>query len=122
MTEEIKFCKVIFLVEIGVGKTSSIIQFIEKTFQEDQNCTIGGAFVTKSVIYDNSKTLKFDIWDSAGRERNRSFSKMYYKDIDVAILIYDITLKKSFEELQNYWVEQIKENVKNNFSILFWLL
>ena len=53
--------------------------------------------------------MKLDIWDTAGQERYRSVTKMFYKDADVALLVYDITSKKSFEELKNYWVNQVLE-------------
>ena len=101
--------KVVLVGESGVGKTSIITQFIDQTFQEDQQSTTGGTFSTKSVVCDNGKTLKFEIWDTAGQERYRSLTKMFYKDANAAVLVFDITRKDSFEELQNYWAQQIKE-------------
>ncbi len=54
--------KVVLVGESGVGKTSIITQFIDQSFQEDQQSKTGGTFSTKSVKYDG-KTLKFEIWD-----------------------------------------------------------
>ena len=102
--------KVVLIGESGVGKTSIITQFIDQEFQADQQSTTGGTFSTKSVVCDNGKTLKFEIWDTAGQERYRALTKMFYKDANAAVLVYDITRKESFEELKNYWAEQIKEN------------
>ena len=102
--------KVVLVGESGVGKTSIITQFIDQTFQEDQQSTTGGTFSTKSVVCDNGKTLKFEIWDTAGQERYRALTKMFYKDANAAVLVYDITRKDSFEEIQNYWSNQIKES------------
>ena len=102
--------KVVLVGESGVGKTSIITKFIDESFQEDQQSTTGGTFSTKSVICDGGKILKFEIWDTAGQERYRSLTKMFYKDANAAILVYDITRKDSFEELKNYWAEQIKES------------
>jgi GTPase SAR1 family protein len=42
--------------------------------------------------------------------------KIFYKDASVAILVYDITRKKSFEEIKNYWVNQLKENAQKNLG------
>ena len=109
MSEGIESFKVVLVGESGVGKTSIITQFIDQTFQEDQQSTTGGTFSTKSVICDNTKILKFEIWDTAGQERYRALTKMFYKDANAAVLVYDITRKDSFEELQNYWAQQIKE-------------
>ena len=101
--------KVVLVGESGVGKTSIITQFIDQTFQEDQQSTTGGTFSTKSVICDGGKVLKFEIWDTAGQERYRALTKMFYKDANAAIMVYDITRKDSFEELKTYWSQQIKE-------------
>ena len=109
MTEGVESFKVVLVGESGVGKTSIITQFIDQTFQEDQQSTTGGTFSTKSVVCDNGKTLKFEIWDTAGQERYRSLTKMFYNDANAAVLVFDITRKDSFEELQNYWAQQIKE-------------
>ena len=117
MTEGVESFKVVLVGESGVGKTSIITQFIDQTFQEDQQSTTGGTFSTKSVICDNGKTLKFEIWDTAGQERYRSLTKMFYKDANAAVLVYDITRKDSFEELQNYWSQQIKESSPPNIIL-----
>jgi len=117
MTEGIESFKVVLVGESGVGKTSIITQFIDQTFQEDQQSTTGGTFSTKSVICDNGKTLKFEIWDTAGQERYRALTKMFYKDANAAVLVYDITRKDSFEELQTYWAEQIKDSSPPNIIL-----
>jgi small GTP-binding protein len=101
--------KVVLIGETGVGKTSIITQFMDQTFQEDQQSTTGGTYSTKSVIYNGNKELKFEIWDTAGQERYRALTKMFYKDAGAAVLVYDITRKESFEELKSYWAQQIKE-------------
>ena len=110
MSESSESFKVVLVGESGVGKTSIITQFIDQTFQEDQQSTTGGTFSTKSVICDNSRVIKFEIWDTAGQERYRALTKMFYKDANAAVLVYDITRKDSFEELQTYWAEQIKDS------------
>ena len=117
MTEGVESFKVVLVGESGVGKTSIITQFIDQTFQEDQQSTTGGTFSTKSVICDNGKILKFEIWDTAGQERYRALTKMFYKDANAAVLVYDITRKDSFEELQNYWSQQIKESSPPNIIL-----
>ena len=109
--------KVVLLGESGVGKTSIISQFIESSFQEDLQSSTGGTFFSKTFICDKSKIIKFEIWDTAGQERYRSLTKMFYKDAGAAVLVYDITSKKSFEELKNYWAEQIKESAPSNIII-----
>ena len=103
-------CKVVLLGESGVGKTSIINQFVDETFLEDQQSTSGATFSTKLVTCSGGKQIKFDIWDTAGQEKYRSLTKMFYKDAAAAILVYDITREESFNELKNYWIGQIKDN------------
>ena len=109
--------KLVLIGESGVGKTSIINQFVEQVFTSDKNSTIGGTFSSKSVKCGNGKNLKLEIWDTAGQERYRSVTKMFYKDANAAILVYDITNKNSYDQLQNYWVEQVKESSPKNIIV-----
>ena len=110
--------KVVLVGESGVGKTSIITQFIDQTFQEDQQSTTGGTFSTKSVICEGGKILKFEIWDRAGQEKYRSLTTMFYKDANAAVMVYDVTRKESFDEIKNYWSNQIKENSPENIILV----
>ena len=110
--------KVVLVGESGVGKTSMITQFIDQIFQEDQQSTTGGTFSTKDVICDGSKILRFEIWDTAGQEKYRSLTTMFYKDANAAVMVYDVTRAESFEELKNYWAKQIKENSPVNIILV----
>ena len=60
--------------------------------------------------------MQFNIWDTAGQEKFRSLSRIFYKDASAAILVYDITNKKSFEEIKNYWVGQLREHAQENIN------
>ena len=114
----IESLKVVLVGESGVGKTSMITQFIDQIFQEDQQSTTGGTFSTKDVICDGSKILRFEIWDTAGQEKYRSLTTMFYKDANAAVMVYDVTRAESFEELKNYWAKQIKENSPINIILV----
>ena len=108
--KDIESLKLVLIGESGVGKTSIISQFIDQVFQNDIQSTIGGTFSTKEIKCGNGKILKLEIWDTAGQERYRSVATMFYKDANAALLVYDITNKDSFEELQKYWLGQVKDS------------
>ena len=110
--------KIVLIGESGVGKTSIIYQFIDKNFLYDQQATIGGTFATKKVKCSNGKILKLEIWDTAGQEQYRSVTKMFYKDANAAILVYDITSKNSFDGLKNYWVKEVKDSSQRNVILV----
>ena len=99
--------KVVLLGEAGVGKTCIISQFISGVFDPDTISSLSAQFITKTLEFKEfNKSLKFEIWDTAGQERFRSLAKIFYKDAKVICLVYDITSKKSFDELKTFWYEQ----------------
>jgi small GTP-binding protein len=99
--------KVVLLGEAGVGKTCIISQFISGVFDPDTISSLSAQFITKNMELKNiKKVIKFDIWDTAGQERFRALAKIFYKDAKVICLVYDITSKKTFEELKEFWYEQ----------------
>ena len=103
--------KVVLLGESGVGKTCIISQFTEHKFEQATLSSLSAQFVSKTIEYiDFGKAIKFDIWDTVGQERFRSMAKIFYKDAKVVVFVYDITSSKSFEALQNFWYNEIKNN------------
>ena len=111
-----KSCKVVLLGESGVGKTSIIERFINGKFIPDIAPSQGASFGTKTINLDDEgqNKIKFDIWDTAGEEKFRSISKIFYRDANAVIFVYDITSKKSFEELKDYWIKQVEDNTSIN--------
>jgi small GTP-binding protein len=115
-----KACKVVLLGESGVGKTCIIARFINNVFQDNIISTTGASYTGKTLTFDeyNGKSIKFEIWDTAGQEKYRSLTKIFYKDAGVAILVYDISRKESFDEIKNYWYNQVKDYAPKNISKL----
>ena len=115
--EELTNYKVVLLGESNVGKTCIISRYVSNIFKWQLMVTTASNFVTKIInLKDENKTIKFEIWDTAGAERYRSLAKIFYQNANACILVYDITRKKSFEELKNYWVNEIKNNTRPNTS------
>ena len=107
MSDSPETIKVVLLGESGVGKTSIISQFISGVFDPNTVTSITAQFISKTIEYKEiGKSLRFDIWDTAGQEKFRSLAKIFYKDAKIIILVYDIISKKNFKELKDYWYEQ----------------
>ena len=103
-------CKVVLIGESGGGKTSIISRYTTNTFKSQLMSTPGANFVTKTeIMEEENKTIKFEIWDTAGQEKYRSLAKVFYKDAAACVLVYDVTRKSSFEQLKEYWIKEIKE-------------
>jgi small GTP-binding protein len=118
--------KIILVGEVGVGKTSIIHRFILNDFKLHIDSTTSvSSYTSKTIKFDkyNDKSFKYDIKDTAGQERFRSLTKIFFKGSDIAILVYDITNRNSFEELKNFWYKEVKDNMsekadKFNFHII----
>ena len=104
--------KITLVGESTVGKSSIIYQFINKTFLENSFATIGCDKFSKIIKIKNNKIL-LNLWDSAGQERFKSLSPMFLKGSNIVILVYDITNAESFEKLENYWINVVKDNTEN---------
>lgn len=104
-------CKVVLIGETRVGKTSIINRYISDNFSSSLSPTPGASFTAKTVfIKDYNQSIKFDIWDTVGITNHRNVTKIFYQDASIIILVYDITNKKSFEEIKNYWIKDIRKN------------
>ena len=110
--EDFITCKVVLLGESGVGKTSIIQRYISNSFTPGVASTGGANFTSKLMDFPEEKhKIKFEIWDTAGQEKFRSLAKVFYKNAAICVLVYDICRYESFVELQNFWVDEIKNSV-----------
>ena len=109
-------CKVVLLGEMLTGKTSLISRLVDNTFNYNEQTTFVASNYSKEIEYPefNNITLKLQIWDTAGQEKFRSINKIFYKEAAVAILVYDITNERSFEQLKSYWYQEVKQKGEKN--------
>ena len=108
--------KLIIVGEATVGKTSIILQYNENQFIETYITTIGNDKTIKEMTIKDKK-LKVEIWDTAGQEKFRAVNKIFMKNTQIALIVYSITDKNSFEQLK-FWIEQVKE-INKNEKIIF---
>ena len=104
--------KLLTLGETGVGKTSIILRYTDNSFLNSQLYTIGIDCKIKKIKIDN-KYINVLIWDTAGQERFRNITSHYYNNADGILLVYDISNRESFENL-NYWLNEINEKADKN--------
>ena len=65
---------------------------------------------------EESCSIKYEIWDTAGQEKYRALAKVFYKNAAVCILVYNITRKSSLEEIKNYRIKEAKEYASEDIS------
>jgi len=103
--------KLVFIGDSGVGKTCIISRITKGTFEDNILSTVGASYASKTIeIPDLDKKLTFDIWDTAGQEKYKALTRIFFQGAKMAILVYDITRKESFENLKTCWYHDIKEH------------
>ncbi|THW18082.1 ras-domain-containing protein [Aureobasidium pullulans] len=97
-----------------VGKTSLITRFMYDSFDNTYQATIGIDFLSKCIdalvsqtMYLEDRTVRLQLWDTAGQERFRSLIPSYIRDSSVAVVVYDITSAKSFQQTRK-WVDDVR--------------
>ena len=108
--------KLILVGETTVGKTSLINQYLDKTFKEEHIVTVGKEKSLKNINIEG-KEVSLEICDTAGQIDYRAINKIFMKNTDIALIVYDITNRKSFEELTN-WIYSVNES-NNNKNVIF---
>ncbi|KAL7752233.1 GTPase Ryh1 [Sorochytrium milnesiophthora] len=98
--------KLVFLGEQSVGKTSLITRFMYDTFDNTYQATIGIDFLSKTMYLDD-RTVRLQLWDTAGQERFRSLIPSYIRDSSVAVVVYDITNRNSFQNTAK-WIDDVR--------------
>ncbi|KAJ3695022.1 hypothetical protein LUZ60_000399 [Juncus effusus] len=100
--------KVIVLGDSGVGKTSLMNQYVNNKFSQQYKATIGADFLTKEILIDD-RIVTLQIWDTAGQERFQSLGVAFYRGADCCVLVYDVNVKRTFVNLDNWHDEFLKQ-------------
>ena len=98
--------KYIIIGDSAVGKSNILTQYVYEKFNEEFQSTLGVEFAAKNTVIDN-KIYRIQIWDTAGAENFRSITRAYYKNTVCAFIVYDITKRETFENVQ-VWLDDIK--------------
>lgn len=108
--------KIVLAGDSGVGKSCLLSRYARNEFTLDSKPTIGVEFLTKMVEMPtddpgekSAKYVKAQIWDTAGQERFRAITSAYYRGALGVVLCYDITKRKSFENIA-LWLTEMRAN------------
>ena len=109
--------KYIIIGDSAVGKSNLLLQYCHNKFNDDYQAPIGVEFGAKNLTVNN-KIYRVQIWDTAGQENFRSITRAYYKNSVCAMVVYDITNKDTFNNVQT-WIEDCKnQSPKTIFMVL----
>lgn len=108
--------KIVLIGDSGVGKSNILSRFTRNEFCLESKSTIGVEFATRTLQVEG-KTVKAQIWDTAGQERYRAITSAYYRGAVGALLVYDITKRQTFENVQR-WLRELRDHADSNIVIM----
>ena len=108
--------KIVLIGDSGVGKTNILSRYINNEFSLATQSTVGVEFGSK-IIKKNGKVIKLQIWDTAGQERYKSITSAYYKGSKGAFVVYDITRKTTYDNIDK-WIGELKTNGSEDVLIM----
>jgi len=97
--------KILLIGDSGVGKSALLLRFADDTYHESYISTIGVDFKIRTIKLDG-KSVKLQIWDTAGQEKFRTITSSYYRGAHGIIVAYDVTDEASFNHVNN-WLQEI---------------
>ena len=107
--------KVCFVGECCVGKTMMLERYVNGIYIEGNESSTRPNYGNKELKLKKNLSINLDLWDmGGGQEIYRGLNKNFIINSNIAILIYDICNKRSFEEIKNYHYETVKEVGEKN--------
>ena len=134
--------KIVLIGDPGVGKSNLLWRYTKDEFKMQSPTTIGVEFATKALVLESREDevsqltsvksideggqpvkslltrVRAQIWDTAGQERYRAVTNAYYRDAVGALLVYDITSYRTFENVEEKWSRELMDNADQNIVIL----
>ena len=112
-SEMLKF-KLIVVGDQNTGKSSILNRFNTNNFDDNYHSTIGLDFSNKNItIHDQD--VRLILYDTAGQEKFRSLIPMYIREAQIILLVYDISNRRSFDNIPSWFSEVL--NVKNDEAV-----
>ena len=98
--------KIIVIGDSGVGKSCLTNRATTNLFEDTYSATVGFEFLSFNVKI-NEKVVKLQIWDTCGQELYRSLITNFYRNSSLAIIVYAINSKDSFENIE-MWLRELR--------------
>ena len=107
--------KLIIIGDAGVGKSCLLKRAVQNIFEENYQAIIGFEFLLMRFKINELK-IKFQIWDTCGQEMYRSLVQGFYHNTSLALLVYDISKKTTFEHLDT-WLKDLRQHTEQDLPV-----
>ncbi|KAG6498610.1 ras-related protein RABA5a-like [Zingiber officinale] len=108
--------KIVMIGDSAVGKSNLLARFARNEFYSNSKSTIGVEFQTQKMLIDE-KEIKAQIWDTAGQERFKAVTSAYYRGAVGALLVYDISRRRTFENIGR-WLNELHTHSDMNVVVI----
>jgi len=109
--------KIVLIGDGGVGKTTLRRRWMGEGFITSYILTVGADFAVKTLNMPNGREVKFQIWDLGGQPHFKEVRKTFYAGTAGALAVYDVTDRKSYNNIFG-WIEEMLKNVKRKIPIV----
>lgn len=106
--------KCVLIGNTNVGKTCIVHMATTGVFEEAAT-TLGASYSAKTEVIGEN-IFRLQIWDTAGQEKYRGMTPMYYHNAHIALIVYSITNAESFEAVDS-WFKSLRDNADSNILI-----
>ena len=110
MEGEVKRFKVIVVGNGAVGKTSFISRYVDNEYIKSYKPTLGVDFFVKKLDMQDGSRVHLHMWDIQGQECAKNMTSTFYRKANAAIIMYDITQRKTFEDVR-IWKQDIDSKI-----------
>lgn len=110
------FLKIIVVGDSSVGKSCLLLRYSDKRFRMNHEVTLGVEFGSRIVECDGMR-FKTHVWDTAGQETFRSVTRSYYRTAAVALMVFDVTKRRTFEHVRQ-WATDVQSYAAPNVVLV----
>ena len=108
--------KLLLVGDSGVGKSSLLLRFAEGVFTDSHVETIGIDFKVRTITLDG-KTIRLQVWDTAGAARFKTITTSYFKCAHGIVVVYDVTNQDSFDNVKKNWLDTHASESVSKFMV-----
>jgi len=104
--------KLLVLGDSSVGKSSLLLRFCDSKFEPNHVLTIGVDCKSKMIDCDGEK-VKLQVWDTAGQEKFRTITPVYFRSAMGVALVFDVTKIDTFNNV-TYWLKVLSQTADDS--------
>eukprot|EP00703_Trepomonas_sp_PC1_P000015 JAP96591.1 Rab-like protein [Trepomonas sp. PC1] len=99
--------KIVLAGSAGAGKTTLVFRIQDDQFIQDIPSTVNSSYYEKRIIKNDQKHSLY-IWDTAGQEKFRSITSIYFRNTHIGLLVFNVQSIESYNEIR-FWYSQFKQ-------------